>query len=552
MINPFGTFELWSGLFGGLALFLFGMDVMTRALKAAAGDYMKDILSRLTRNRFVGVGMGAFVTALVQSSSVTTVLLVGFISAGLMSMTQSVSVIIGANIGTTITAQILAFKVTELALPMIAAGFLMSFAARTNAWRQAGNGLLGIGLLFYGMGVMSAGLAPLRSYPPFIDFMVTMQNPLLGAVIGAAFTAVIQASAATTGILIVLAAQGLINLEAAIAIALGANIGTCVTAALASIGKPREAVRAAAVHTVFNVAGVLLWIGFIPQLAEFARWISPSADELAGAERIAAELPRQIANVHTFFNVANALLFIGFTTQIARLTEWLIPDRPMRADKAMLPKHLDEDLLETPSIALEAVRSELRRLGKRVRRMVREIMPAAISGSRGDLERVAAMDKLVDALHIGIIDYLGRISVTHLSDRQSGELVQLVQVANALEQIGDRIATGMVTSAHKRMDEEVTVSPQTAAVLNDYHQFVLAAVSDAIQAVTTQDAELAKDVRKRRKDFNRLTRDLTEYGLDRLKADEPNRLNTFVREMEVMEIFESVFSIARRIANTQK
>lgn len=552
MTNPFGTFELWSGLFGGLALFLFGMDVMTRALKAAAGDYMKDILSRLTRNRFVGVGMGAFVTALVQSSSVTTVLLVGFISAGLMSMTQSVSVIIGANIGTTITAQILAFKVTELALPMIAAGFLMSFAARTNAWRQAGNGLLGIGLLFYGMGVMSAGLAPLRSYPPFIDFMVTMQNPLLGAVIGAAFTAVIQASAATTGILIVLAAQGLINLEAAIAIALGANIGTCVTAALASIGKPREAVRAAAVHTVFNVAGVLLWIGFIPQLAEFARWISPSADELAGAERIAAELPRQIANVHTFFNVANALLFIGFTTQIARLTEWLIPDRPMRADKAMLPKHLDEDLLETPSIALEAVRSELRRLGKRVRRMVREIMPAAISGSRGDLERVAAMDKLVDALHIGIIDYLGRISVTHLSDRQSGELVQLVQVANALEQIGDRIATGMVTSAHKRMDEEVTVSPQTAAVLNDYHQFVLAAVSDAIQAVTTQDAELAKDVRKRRKDFNRLTRDLTEYGLDRLKADEPNRLNTFVREMEVMEIFESVFSIARRIANTQK
>jgi phosphate:Na+ symporter len=552
MTNPFGTFELWSGLFGGLALFLFGMDVMTRALKAAAGDYMKDILSRLTRNRFVGVGMGAFVTALVQSSSVTTVLLVGFISAGLMSTTQSVSVIIGANIGTTITAQILAFKVTELALPMIAAGFLMSFAARTNAWRQAGNGLLGIGLLFYGMGVMSAGLAPLRSYPPFIDFMVTMQNPLLGAVIGAAFTAVIQASAATTGILIVLAAQGLINLEAAIAIALGANIGTCVTAALASIGKPREAVRAAAVHTVFNVAGVLLWIGFIPQLAEFARWISPSADELAGAERIAAELPRQIANVHTFFNVANALLFIGFTTQIARLTEWLIPDRPMRADKAMLPKHLDEDLLETPSIALEAVRSELRRLGKRVRRMVREIMPAAISGSRGDLERVAAMDKLVDALHIGIIDYLGRISVTHLSDRQSGELVQLVQVANALEQIGDRIATGMVTSAHKRMDEEVTVSPQTAAVLNDYHQFVLAAVSDAIQAVTTQDAELAKDVHKRRKDFNRLTRDLTEYGLDRLKADEPNRLNTFVREMEVMEIFESVFSIARRIANTQK
>jgi phosphate:Na+ symporter len=552
MSNPFATFALWSGLFGGLALFLFGMDVMTRALKAAAGDYMKDILGRLTRNRLVGVGMGAFVTALVQSSSVTTVLLVGFISAGLMSMTQSVSVIIGANIGTTITAQILAFKVTELALPIIAVGFLTSFAARSNTWRQAGNGLLGIGLLFYGMGIMSAGLAPLRSYEPFIEFMATIQAPLLGAAIGAAFTAIIQASAATTGILIVLAAQGLINLEAAIAVALGANVGTCVTAGLASIGKPREAVRAAMVHIIFNVTGVLLWIGFIPQLAEFARWISPSADGLTGAERIAADLPRQIANVHTFFNVANALLFIGFTTQIAKLAEWLIPDRPIRPEKALLPKHLDEDLLETPSIALEAVRSELRRLGKRVRRMVRDIMPAAISGNRADLERVAAMDKVVDALHIGIIDYLGRISLANLSERQSTELVQLVQVANALEQIGDRIATGLVTSARKRIDEDVTVSPQTAAVLNDYHQFVLTAVNDAIKAVTTQDNALAKDVRKRRKDFNRLSRDLTEYGLDRLTADEPNRLHTFVREMEVMEIFEIVFSIARRIAGSQK
>ncbi|MEJ2382791.1 MAG: Na/Pi cotransporter family protein [Xanthomonadales bacterium] len=552
MTNPFASFDLWSGLFGGLALFLFGMDVMTKALKTAAGDYMKDVLGRLTRNRFVGVGTGAFVTALMQSSSVTTVLLVGFISAGLMSMSQSVSVIIGANIGTTITAQILAFKVTQLALPIIAIGLLTAYAARTNSWRQAGYGLLGLGLLFYGMGVMSAGLAPLRSYEPFIEFMVTMQNPLLGAAIGAAFTAIIQASAATTGILIVLASQGLINLEAAIAIALGANIGTCVTAALASIGKPREAVRAAVVHTLFNVAGVLLWIGFIPQLAELARWLSPTASGLAGAERVAAEMPRQIANIHTFFNVANAVLFVGFTSQIARLVEWLVPDRPIKPEKALLPKHLDPDLLDTPSIALEAVRSELRRLGKRVRRMVKEIMPAAVTGTRQDLERVAAMDKVVDALHIGIIDYLGRISLANLSERQSIELVQLVQVANALEQIGDRIATGLVTSARKRIDEEVTVSPQTAAVLNDYHQFVVTNVSDAIKAVTAQDAALARDVRKRRKDFNRLSRDLTEYGLERLTADEPNRLNTFVREMEVMEIFESVFAIARRIAETQK
>src|SRR5210317_2091709 len=189
MDSPLASFNLWAGLFGGLALFLFGMDIMTQALKSAAGDYMKDVLSKLTRNRFVGVGMGAFVTAIIQSSSVTTVILVGFISAGLMSMSQSVAVIMGANIGTTITAQILAFKVTKLALPIIAVGFGVAFTAKRNEWRQIGMIILGLGMVFYGMSVMSDGLHPLRSYQPFIDFMMNLQNPLLGAVVGMAFTA---------------------------------------------------------------------------------------------------------------------------------------------------------------------------------------------------------------------------------------------------------------------------------------------------------------------------------------------------------------------------
>lgn len=551
MTNPLASFELWTGLFGGLALFLFGMDVMTKALKSAAGDYMKEILGKLTRNRFIGVGVGAFVTAIIQSSSVTTVILVGFITAGLMSMSQSVAVIIGANIGTTITAQILAFKVTKLALPVIAGGFLLAFTAKDESWKQTGHILLGLGLVFYGMSIMSGALNPLRSYEPFIQFMISMQNPLLGVAVGALFTAVVQSSSATTGILIVMASQGLITLESAIAIALGANIGTCVTAGLASIGKPREAVRAAVVHTLFNVAGVLVWIAFIPQLAALAQWISPTAEGLSGMDRLAAETPRQIANVHTFFNIVNAALFVGFTTQIARLVEWLIPDRPIPPEKAMLPKFLDNDLLETPAVALEATRQELGRLGKQVRRMVHGIMPTAISGTRPELEAVAAMDRVVDARHLAIIEFLGKISLGNLSKKQSKQLMQLADISNSLEYIGDRIATGMVISAQKRIDEDVRVSERTAEILTDYHQMVSATLDDAMRAVVSQDSELANVVKKRKKDVKQMVRDISAHGMDRLTADEPNRLKTYAREMEVVEILDGVFTAARRIAQTQ-
>ncbi len=551
MTNPFTEFDLWAGLFGGLALFLFGMDIMTQALKSAAGDYMKDILGKLTRNRFVGVGMGAMVTAIIQSSSVTTVILVGFISAGLMSMSQSVAVIMGANIGTTITAQILAFKVTKLALPIIAIGFTIAFTATRNNWRQYGMIILGLGMVFYGMSVMSGAMYPLRSYDPFIQFMTSMHNPLLAASMGLLFTAVVQSSSATTGILIVMASQGLIALEPAIAIALGANVGTCITAGLASIGKPREAVRAAAVHTIFNVAGVIIWIGFVPQLAELAQLISPSQEQLSGTQRLAAETPRQLANIHTFFNVVNVFLFIPFTTQLARLVEWMIPDRPMRPDAAMLPKFLDRSFLSTPPIALEAARLEIRRLGKRVRVMFAAIMPTAITGSRNDLLMVREMDKVVDALHAAVIEYLGEISLSSLSKRQSRELMQLVETANDLEHVGDRIATGMVRSAMKRIEEEVKVSEQTALVLEDYHVRVSSALDDALKAVAKQKPKLARQVQQGKQEMTEQSRTIAEHALFRLTADEPNRLNTYVREMEFVEILDGIYKIVRRIARTQ-
>ncbi|MCP4406371.1 MAG: Na/Pi cotransporter family protein, partial [Gammaproteobacteria bacterium] len=369
-------------LLGGLALFLYGMEQMADALKAVAGERMKVILAKLTSNRFLGAMTGAFVTAVIQSSSVTTVLVVGFITAGLMSVSQSVGVIMGANIGTTITAQIVAFKVTKAALLMIAVGFGMLFFSQQEKIKQWGGMLMGLGLVFFGMSVMSDAMKPLRAYQPFLDLMVQMENPLIGILIAAAFTGLIQSSSATTGIVIVMASQGFITLPAGIALAFGANVGTCVTALLASIGKPREAVRAAGVHIMFNVAGVLVWIAFIPQLAEFVAWMSPSTTGLTGTDKLAAEAPRQIANAHTIFNVANTLIFIGFTTQFARIVEKLIPDKPMEEQLVIAPKYLDDVLVETPTLALERVRMEIGHMGERVQEMLDRSMPAFMSGER--------------------------------------------------------------------------------------------------------------------------------------------------------------------------
>ena len=232
--------HLAMGLFGGLALFLFGMEQMSDALKSALGDQMKTLLAKLTRNRFTGALTGAFVTAVVQSSSVTTVLVVGFVSAGMMNMTQSIGVIMGANVGTTVTAQIVAFKVEEAALWMVALGFLMMFAARRERVKHYGSMLMGLGLIFYGMSLMGGAMDPLRSYEPILQLMAQMKNPLLAILVGALFTALVQSSSATTAIVITMAGQGLISLEAGIALAFGANIGTCITAQLAALGKPRE------------------------------------------------------------------------------------------------------------------------------------------------------------------------------------------------------------------------------------------------------------------------------------------------------------------------
>lgn len=551
MSDGLNLFALSSGLVGGLALFLFGMDILTRALKQVAGDYLKTLLARMTNNRFMGMAAGATVTAMIQSSSITTVLLVGFISAGLITTGQSVAVILGANIGTTVTAQILAFKVTALALPVLSLGFFISFIAPQKATRAYGRILLGLGMVFFGMAIMSDAMKPLRSFQPFLDFMLSLDNSLLAALVGTGFTALVQSSSATTGILIVMAGQGLIGLEPAIALALGANVGTSVTALLAAIGKPRAAVRAALVHTLFNTVGVAIWIGFVAQLADLAILVSADRTGAGMVLQTQSQVPRQLANVHTFFNVINAFLFIGFTTQITRLVEWLVPDKPEKIEPQFAARHLNPDFLGVPAIALDAARLEILHLGQLVRDMLTAAFPAVTAGSPLQIDRLYVMDRPVDLLHREIVGYLRRISVSDLAPDQSGVLMSLAKIANDLEHIGDHVATGMVKSARRRIDESVVISPATVAALARLHHKVLEALDGSLQALEAQDAARAAGVRAMKAEFGEMVEQIARHQVDRLRTTEPRRLHTYTREIEMVETLEDIFKITRRIARTQ-
>lgn len=535
-------------LFGGLALFLFGMEQMSDGLKAAAGDQMKTLLSKLTRTRFSAAATGAFVTAVIQSSSVTTVLVVGFVSAGLMTMSQSIGVIMGANVGTTITAQIVAFKVEEAALVMIAVGFAMLFLSKKENIQQYGNMLMGLGLIFFGMGVMSDGMSPLRSYEPFIQLMASMERPLLGILAGAAFTALVQSSSATTGIVIVMASQGFISLPAGIALAFGANIGTCITAILSSLGKSKEARGAAMVHVIFNVAGVLLWIAFIPQLAQWVTAISPVAEGLEGTAKLAAEVPRQIANAHTIFNVANLLIFIGFTTQLARLVERLVPDRE-EAEKAIIrPKYLDDDLVETPSLALDMVRLELGRLASITNSMLKDIKEAFTQRDHDRLVLIARMDDQVDILHGDISEYLRKLSVQNLTEQENDDLLHYLRVNETLERIGDVIETNMVDVGQEAINSGIVETETAREILRNLYDQVRRALSAVETVVVEQNEIAAQDILHMGNEIDRLIMQALRIQSRRLQTEGADNIDITRFENELIDSMKRIYSLTRRIA----
>jgi phosphate:Na+ symporter len=542
-------FDLTTGLLGGVAIFLLGFERMTRAMQSAAGTRLADGLARVSERPWAGALSGAGITAVIQSSSVTTVLTVGFVSAGVMTLTQAVGVIAGANLGTTVTAQIVAFDVTRFAMLMIAVGFAMTFDRARPTLRQAGGALLGLGMVFLGMDLMGAAVSPLREQPAIMELFHGAGGPLAALALGAVFTALVQSSSATIGIVIVLASQGLVDLPAGIAIALGAKVGTCVTALIASVGAGVGARRAASFHVLLNLGGAVLWLPLIGVLADLATWLSPTFPELTGTARLAAETPRQVANAYTVFAAINLALVIGVTRPIARSLERLIRERPV--DPFATAHHLNAAMLDTPAAALELVRREVRHLGETVVEMVDRGGTAALTGDARELEAVVALDDEVDASRGAIVTYLAELGQREVSEQQSAEIVRLLAAADELEGIGDAVENGVVRLGNKLREEHIRMSASTRNVIRALLDQVTGRLAAAVEAVAEANRTGVRALLDRAPEVKDRREAATARQAQRLAGQGPGRANAYAREVELISEIYRIHTATKRLLRRQ-
>ncbi len=544
------VFFLIIGLIGGLALFLFGMEMMSEGMKKSAGSNLRSILSTLTNNRFIAVGVGTFVTMIIQSSSATTVMLVSFVQAGLMTFGQSLGIILGADIGTTITAQLIAFKLTDYALLMIGVGFLIFFLGKSQKYKNIGETILGFGMLFFGMKIMSDAMYPLRTFDPFIDMLMTLENPLLGLLVGTIFTALIQSSSAFTGIIIILGTQGLITLDAGIPLLFGANIGTSITAFLASINASREAKRVAIAHTMFKVVGVLLFIWWIPTFAEIVRWISPKgAASMTGMEHLADVVPRQIANAHTIFNVSLTIIVLPFTEMAARWIIKIFPDIEGEEEESPFKvKFLDEGLVDTPALALNLAKVEILRIGKKITNMVEKIIKPFISVDFETTEEIDFNEQEVNFISAKVTHYLTKISQQDLEEERVNEVFQMMHVTSELEQIGDIVSKDLKRLAQKKMDLDCDFSEQGKSEIIDYHTKTMKQIGRAINVFKDVNLEQAKKVEKKYKQYRLMEMDLRRIHYTRLQQDIPETVASSEIHVSLIDFLKRISSHATNVA----
>lgn len=546
-------FYLVIGLIGGLALFIFGMEMMSDGLKKAAGSKIRNILSTITNNRFIAVLAGILVTIGTQSSSATTVLLVSFVQAQLMTFAQSLGIILGASIGTTITTQLIAFKITDYALLIVGIGVLIRLLSSTKKLKNIGSVILGFGVLFLGMWLMSDSMVPLRTYRPFIELLLHLENPILGILVGTIFTALIQSSGAFIGIVIVLGSQGLITLEAAIPLMLGSNLGTSITAILASINSSREAKRVAVAHSLFKVLGILLFAWWIPAFADLMRTFSSMTGLTSGLEDNIAALPRQIANAHTFFNIILTIILLPGINIAAKLITKLVPDvaEDEEEEENFRTKYLEDELISSPALALSLTKAEIIRMSNKTKVILEEVLPPFFEFNEEILDEIIEKKSEINFLNIKISRYLRKISQESLVEERSDEIFQLMSTNTEIEQISSVIAKRLVPLAKKKDRHNINFSEDGEKEIREYHLKSIKQLSRTIEFFKDINLKDAKHIKRKYKQYKLLEQELKRTHFDRLLDDIPATVESSQIHLELIELLKRISSHATNIAKMQ-
>ena len=502
------TWELVVSLFSGLALFLYGMNAMSDGLEKVAGNRLKRIVELFTKNAVVGVFVGAFVTMLVQSSSATTVMIVGFVNAGIMNLSQAVGLIMGANIGTTITAQMVAFKLTEVAPYAITLGVGILFFSKNAKMKNYAYVIFGFGLLFLGMHQMGVAMKPLKDMPAFRDAIITLSSPgilnsLMGVGIGLGFTGLIQSSSATTALLVTMASEGTITIDAAFPMILGANIGTCVTAMLSSVGANKIAKKAALMHLFFNLFGSGLFLILFIVFRSQATFI---------LHNIGSDATRQIANVHTIFNVTNTLLMLPFAGLLVKLVNHILPTTE---EDERDEKRLDDRMIETPIFAIQAVNNEVVRMANLAHESYNNAMRSFLEMDPKLANVTFTLERTINEMEKYIADFLIKLSNSNVSNDERVAIDNMFNTINDIERIGDH-ADNLAELAMHRIENKLKISDYAIDELKHMSERVEKSIIQSISSLEKSDRALANQVIEREGEIDLMEKNLRKEHIRRL------------------------------------
>jgi phosphate:Na+ symporter len=521
-------------LVGAICLLLYGMNVAGEALQRVAGQKLRHVLATLGRNRLAALVAGTAITMLTQSSSATTLMLVGFARAGLVEMRQTIGLLLGADIGTTITVQLLAFRIYDYALLIVAIGAGLLLSSKRKMPRDLGQAILGFGLVFLALKIIIESMMPLGQNPLVRELFSSLGDaPLVALLLGAVFAALTTSSAATIGVVLALAAQGMIPLESAVPLVLGANVGTSLAALLSSIGGNPEAKRVAIAHVLFKLIGAAV---FLPLSTQFANLIALTSSDPA----------RLVANAHTAFNVALACVFLPLSNHFAEMVCWIVPDQ--ENDEGFRPKYLDEYVLESPPLALGQATREVLRLADLVLEMVADTLKVFRDNDEELIEQLERREDQVDLLEESIKSYLTRLSQQTLTEEQSKREVGLLFVINDLEHIGDIVDKSMMQLARKKVEHSLTFSPSGMAEVEDLHRRVVENLQSVINAITTRDQELAQKVLLQKGTISRMERELRQAHISRLHSGARESIDTSSIHMDVLNDLKRINSHASNMA----